>query len=178
MENTQRIIAVSRKLRITCKGLIICLPVIYGIFWTFFNQFYNMGPLVPLPVRVDHDLPRLTRSLAFLVDMIPMMAIIYGLRKLEDLFRLYEKGLIFTEQHVRCFRSLGRTLIVWVGCDVLRNSLLSMVLTLDKTPGTRVITVGLGSADFAAVFVGIVVVILSWVMDEGRKIQEDQALIV
>jgi hypothetical protein len=35
-----------------------------------------------------------------------------------------------------------------------------------------------GSADFAAVFVGIVVVILSWVMDEGRKIQEDQALIV
>jgi heme/copper-type cytochrome/quinol oxidase subunit 4 len=178
MENTQRIIAVSRKLRITCKGLIICLPVIYGVFWTFFNQFYNMGPFVPLPVRVDHDLPRLTRFLAFLVDLIPMVAIIYGLRKLEGLFLLYEKGLIFTEQHVRYFRSLGRTLIVWVGCDVVRNSLLSMVLTLDKAPGQRIITVGLGSADFAAIFVGIVVLIISWVMDEGRKIQEDQALII
>ncbi len=177
-QNTQRIMAVSRKLRLTCKWLIICLPVIYGIFWTFFNQLYGMGPLVPLPVRVDHDLPRLTRFLAFLVDMIPMVAIIYGLRKLEGLFLLYENSLIFTEQHVRCFRSLGRTLIVWVGCDVVRNSLLSIVLTLANPPGHRVVTVGLGSADFAAVFVGIVVLIISWVMDEGRKIQEDQALIV
>jgi hypothetical protein len=178
MENTQRIIAVSRQLRLTCKGLIICLPVIYGVFWTLFNQLYNMGPLIPLPVRVDHDLPGLTRFLAFMVDMIPMGVIIYGLQKLEGLFLLYENGLIFTEQHVRCFRSLGRALIVWVGCDVVRNSLLSMVLTLDNPPGQRVITVGLGSADFAAVFVGIVVLIISWVMDEGRKIQEDQALIV
>lgn len=178
MENTQRIISVSRKLRITCKGLIICLPVIYALLWTFFNQLYGMGPLVPLPVRVDHYLPPLTRFLAFLADMIPLGVMIYGLRKLEGLFRLYEHGLIFTEQHVRYFRSLGRTLIVWVGCDVVRNSLLSMVLTLDKPPGQRVITVGLGSADFAAIFVGIVVLIISWVMDEGRKIQEEQALIV
>ncbi len=178
MENTQRIIAVSRKLRLTCKGLIICLPILYGVFWALFNQLYTMGPLIPLPVRVDHDLPGLTRFLAFMVDMIPMGVIIYGLQKLEGLFLLYENGLIFTEQHVNCFRSLGRALIVWVGCDVVRNSLLSVVLTLDNPPGQRVITVGLGSADFAAVFVGIVVLIISWVMDEGRKIQEEQALIV
>ena len=88
MENTQRIIAVSRKLRLTCKWLVICLPVIYGVFWTLFNQLYHMGPLIPLPVRVDHDLPGLTRFLAFVVDMIPMGVIIYGLRKLEGLFLL------------------------------------------------------------------------------------------
>ena len=110
--------------------------------------------------------------------MIPMVVIIFGLRKLESLFSLYEQGLIFTESNVKCFRSLGRGLIVWVGCDVVRNSLLSIVLTLDNPPGHRVVTVGLGSADFTAVFVGIVVLIISWVMDEGRKIQEDQALIV
>lgn len=177
-QNTERIMALSRKISLVCKWLIFCLPVVYGLFWTFFNQLYGMGPLPPLPVRVDHDLPVLTRVLAFLVDMIPMGVILYGLRKLEGLFRLYEKGMIFTEQNVQYFRSLGRALIVWVGCDVVRNSLLSIVLTLDNPPGHRVVTVGLGSADFAAVFVGIVVLIISWVMDEGRKIQEDQALIV
>jgi hypothetical protein len=178
MGNTQRIIAVSRKLRLACKWLIICLPGIYGLFWTFFNHFYTIGPLIPLPVRVDHDLSILSRFLAFLTDMIPMGVIIYGLRKLESLFSLYENGLIFTEQNVQCFRSLGRALLVWVACDVVRNSLLSIALTLDNPPGQRVITLGFGSADFTAVFVGIVVLIISWVMDEGRKIHEDQALIV
>jgi len=177
-QNTQRIMAFSRKIRLACKWLIFCLPVVYGLSWTFFNHLHHMGPLQPLPVHVDHDLPPLSRFLAFLVDMIPLGAIIYGLRKLEGLFGLYEHGLIFTAQHVRYFRSLGRTLIVWVGCDVVRSSLLSMVLTLDNPPGHRVITVGLGSADFAAIFVGVVVLIISWVMDEGRKIQEEQALIV
>jgi hypothetical protein len=176
--NTQRIMAVSRKLRLTCKWLIICLPVVYGLFWTFFNQLYNMGFLPPLPVRVDHYLPGLTRFLAFLVDMISGGVIMYGLRKLEGLFGLYENGIIFTEQNVKYFRSLGRVLIVWVVSDVVRNSLLSIVLTLDNPPGHRVITVGFGSADFTAIFVGIVVLIISWVMDEGRKIQEDQALII
>jgi hypothetical protein len=176
--NTRRIMRVSRKLRLTCKWLIICLPVVYGVLWTFFNQLYHMGPLIPLPVRVDHDLPRLTRFLAFWVDMIPAAVIIYGLRKLEGLFRLYEQGIIFTAQNVKYFHSLGRALLVWVGCDVVRNSLLSIVLTLDNPPGHRVITVGFGSADGAALFVGIVVLIISWVMDEGRKIQEEQALIV
>lgn len=178
MENTQRIVALSRKIRLICKGLFICLPVISGLFWTFFNQLYKLGPLPPLPVHVDHYLPGLTRFLAFLADLIPLGVIMYGLRKLESLFLLYENGLIFTEANVQCFRSLGRTLIVWVAGDMVRNSLLSMVLTLDKPPGQRLITVGLGSADFTAVFVGIVVLIISWVMDEGRKIHEDQALIV
>jgi hypothetical protein len=177
-QNTQRLMAVSRKIRLTCKWLIFCLPVLCALYWTFFNRIYHMGPLPPLPVRVDHDLPGLTRFLAFVVDLIPMGVIIYGLGKLEGLFGLYEKGRIFTAQNVAYFRSLGRTLIVWVGFDVVRNSLLSMVLTLDNPPGQRVITVGLGSADFTAIFVGIVVLIISWVMDEGRKIQEDQALIV
>jgi len=40
------------------------------------------------------------------------------------------------------------------------------------------ITVSFDSGEFTGVFVGIVVLIISWVMDEGRKIEEEQALIV
>lgn len=113
-----------------------------------------------------------------MTEMIPMAAMIYGLLKLRELFGLYEKGLIFTEKNVTCFRSLGRTLIIWVICDVVKNSLISIVLTLPNPPGHRMITVGLYSADFTAIFVGIVILIIAWVMDEARKIQEDQALII
>jgi uncharacterized membrane protein YvlD (DUF360 family) len=178
MENPQHIIVASRRLRRICTGLIILLPLTCALFWVFFNRIRGSTSMIPLPVPVTEDLPGLIRFFAFLAELLPMTALIYGLRKLRKLFRYYEKGLIFTEKNVACFRSLGRTLIAWVVCDVVKNSLLSIVLTLHNPPGQRLITVGLYSADFTAVFVGIVILIIAWVMDEARKIQEDQALII
>lgn len=178
MENTQRITSLSGKLGRVCTVLAFLLPAASAFFWTFFNSLFAMSPMVPLPVHVTGDLPGQTRLLAFLTDLIPLAAGIYALLKLRNLFRLYEKGLIFTELNVDCFRSLGRTLIVWVVCDVVRRTLLGIVLTMNNPPGKRMLVLGLDSGDFTGVFVGIVVLIISWVMDEARKIQEDQALIV
>jgi len=156
MDNTQRITALSRKLRLTCNGLVYCLPAACALVWFFFNRLYAYAPMIPLPVHVDHYLPGLTRFLAFLAELIPMAAVIYGLRKLGRLFSLYENGVIFTEQNVRCFRSLGRTLIVWAACHVVRTTLLSVIITIDNPPGKRIIALMLDSGDFAALFVGVV----------------------
>ena len=183
MENSQRITVASRRLRRTCTGLILFLPLMSALFWAFFNQHYGPASrvptsMIPLPVEVTQNLPGLIRLGAFVTEMIPLAAMIYGLLKLRELFHLYETGLIFTDKNVACFRSLGRALIAWVICDLVKNSLLSVVLTLPNPPGHRIITLGLYSADFAAIFVGIVILIIAWVMDEARKIQEDQALII
>jgi hypothetical protein len=134
--------------------------------------------MVPLPVQVSQELSGAIRLLAIATEMIPLTPMIYGLVKLKELFRLYENGHIFTTGNVACFRSLGRTLIAWVLCNVLKNSLLSVVLTLPHPPGQRIITLGLYSSEFTAIFVGIVILIIAWVMDEARMIQEDQALII
>lgn len=178
MDNAQRITTVSRKLRLVCIGLIFLQPIACGLFWIFFNRLYAIAPMVALPVHIDHNLSAVTRFLAFLSGLLPLGAVLYGLKRLKDLFALYEKGRIFTGENVACFRSLGRTLIVWSVCEVLRTSLLSIVLTLPNPPGHRMFTLGFDSAELAALFVGIVVAIISWVMDEARKIQEDQCLII
>lgn len=181
MENAQRIARVSRKLRLTCTVLVFGLPAIYALFWIFFNQIYfypAIQPSIPLPVPVNHHLSALTRFLAFVAGLIPLAVTLYGLQRLRELFMLYESGSIFTERNVSCLRRLGWTLIVWVGSDVVRWSLLGIVLTLGNPPGQRMLVVGLNGGDFIGVFVGIVVLTISWVMDEARKIEEDQALIV
>jgi len=178
VENTQRITIMSMRLKKTCTVLIYCLPLVSGLFWFFFNWLYARVPMIPLPVRLDHEVDGITRLFAFLADMIPVSVVIFGLFRLRILFSLYEKALIFTEQNVDCFRSLGRALILWAVCDVIRTSLLSVILTLQNPPGQRMITVSFDSGEFTGVFVGIVVLIISWVMDEGRKIEEEQALIV
>lgn len=178
MDTTQRITVVSRRLRFICIGLIICLPVLCGIFWALFNDLYALVPMISLPVRLDHDLPIHTRFLAFLSDLLPLSVTVYALMKLKFLFSLYEKGHIFTPDNVSCFRSLGRTMLIWVGCDIVNRTLLGIVLTLDNPPGKRLLVLGMDGGDFTGLFVGAAVLIISWVMDEARKMQEDQALII
>lgn len=178
MENALRITALSGKLARVCTVLSFCLPAACAFFWIFFNSLHATALMVALPVDVTGDVPGSTRFLAFLTDLIPLAAVTYALLKLRGLFRLYERGLIFTQLNVSCFRSLGRALIVWVACNVVRRTLLGLVLTMNNPPGKRMLVLGLDSGDFTGVFVGIVVLIISWVMDEARKIQEDQALII
>lgn len=179
MENTHRITTLSRRMKFICIGLIFCLPVICALFWIFFNYLYSVtGSMIPLPVRLDHDLATNSRFLAFLSTIPQLGVTIYGLWKLKELFALYEKSSIFTEENVNCFKSLGKALIAWVICDVAGNALLSMALTINNPPGQSVIVVGLNSGDFTGMFVGAVVLIISRVMDEARKIQDEQALII
>jgi Protein of unknown function (DUF2975) len=178
MRNALRITKLSRRLKFICIGLVFILPVLCAVFWVLFNRIYAIMPMISLPVRLDHDLTALTRLLAFLSDLLPLSAMIFGLLKLKALFSLYEKGHIFTKANVNCYRSLGRTLMVWVGCDIVNRALLGIVLTLDRGPGQRRLVIGLDGNDFAGIFVGIVILIIAWIMDEARKIQEDQALII
>ncbi len=181
MEDKQRIRTVSRRFKRICTGLIILLPLVEAVFWIYFNQIHSqavIGPMTPLPVRVDHDLSARSRLFAFLAGLPPMGATIFGLVKLKSLFHLYEDGLIFTELNVKCYRSLGQALIAWAGCDVVRFSLLAVALTIENPPGQRVITFGVNSGELTAVFVGLIVLLVSWVMDEARRMQEDQALII
>ncbi|MEN6623381.1 MAG: hypothetical protein ABFD50_17775, partial [Smithella sp.] len=93
MENIQRVTKLSRKMKFLCIGLIFCLPVICALFWTFFNYLYTAtGSVIPLPVRLDHDLAANSRFLAFLSTIPSLSVIIYGLWKLKELFALYENG--------------------------------------------------------------------------------------
>lgn len=178
MEDFQRITVVSHRLRLVCTGLVFCLPVLCAVFWILFNRIYALIPMISLPVHLDHRVTALPRLMAFLSDLVPLSALIYGLKKLNRLFLLYENGHIFTNENVDCYRRLGRALMVWVACDIVNRSLLGIALTLDNPPGKRLLVIGLDGGDFTGVFVGLVILIIAWVMEEGRKIREDQALII
>jgi hypothetical protein len=125
------------------------------------------------PVVPDHDLSAMTRLLAFIVQLIPNGVIIYGFIKLRSLFVLYEKAIFFSKDNVACFRGIGKAFIIWVMADIIMSqALLSVVLTAQEDP--CILTAGVGSGNLKAMFVGVVVLVISWTMDEGRKIKEEQ----
>ncbi len=77
------------------------------------------------------------------------------------LFRLYGRGILFSTKNVTCIRFLGWWLIIdWV-IDYQMQGLLKD-MDLSSTP----------------VFVGFLIIFVAWIMDEGRKIQEEQELTV
>jgi hypothetical protein len=102
---------------------------------------------------------------------------IAGLLTLIKLFKLYEKGKIFTRDNVRCFRRLGYILIIWTFTSVLYDVVISGILTHAPIK-PLLFGMSLRSADFTTLIIGGIILVISWVMNEGCKLEEEQALTI
>jgi hypothetical protein len=77
------------------------------------------------------------------------------------LFWLYGKGILFSVKNVNCLRFLGYYCIInWFVDLEMQGHLHDMDLST------------------APIFVGFFIIFFAWIMDEGRKIQEEQELTV
>jgi len=93
--------------------------------------------------------------------MVKMGLAFIGAGMMLRLFRLYGRGLLFTAKNVTCIRFLGWWLILgWVTDYQMQSWLQDM--DLSSTPA----------------IVGFLIIFVAWIMDEGRKMQEEQALTV
>ncbi|MBU2469794.1 MAG: DUF2975 domain-containing protein [Proteobacteria bacterium] len=175
-QQVERIAKVSARLRLVSTLLMFAIPVALALCWAFMENL----PLVNarLPVKVDANLPLISRILAFIASMIPGGVAIYALSRLRRLFDLYAHGVIFRPANVQCFRQLGWSLFAWAGASFLFNALAGIILTFHWKPGTRLLILSLDSQDMLAVFTGLVVITVAWVMDQGRKLNEEQELFV
>ncbi len=178
MDNKERIIRASRRLKYICTALVFAVPLICILYWCFFNHVRHLPNMANFPVPVTGDLPATARVLAFFTDLIPLSVFVYGVHVLGKLFRLYENGIIFAKANVDCFNRLGRAMIIWTACHIMNNSLISIALTLHHPPGQRMVTFGFEGSDFSALFVGATILTITWVMDEARKIKEDHELFI
>jgi hypothetical protein len=113
--------------------------------------------------------------------------------KLAQLFQFYESGQIFAGKTIHCIKMLGAIWIAgWLLLTAWHFSPLPTMPVQAATPvGAHVVKTGehryrfgfvsfdFGTGiDFGQLFGGIVILLGAWIMDEGRKIQEEQELTV
>jgi hypothetical protein len=194
MSNISRIKSVSHKFRLFFTFWLVCTPILYILYWVFFNDLpvlARSGGLPPTivmprlfvrvsglsPIIVSQDLSMKFRFTAFIVSLIPMSIDIAGLLTLVKLFKLYEKGKIFTIDNVKCFRRLGYILIIWAFASVLYDMIISGVLTHTQIK-PLLFGMSLRSADLTTLIIGGIVLVISWVMNEGCKLEEEHALTI
>lgn len=178
MDNKAKIERVSRMLSLAALALVWFTPLLLATYWWFFNDFPAvMKAQLPLPPG-RADLPAVNRFFCLLAGTLPAGAAMYGFAALRRLFALYASGEVFSRRNVRCYHRLGRTLLFWAGAMVVHTTLLSLAMSLGMPPGQRHVVVGFGGAECMAVLAGLAALVISWVMDEARRIDEDQALTI
>ncbi len=175
-EQIQRIATISARLRLVCTVLMAALPIVLALCWAFMEHLPFVNSRLPVPV--DHSLPLVSRWLGFVASLLPGGVAIYALSRLRRLFGLYAQGIIFQADNVECFRQLGWSLFAWAGASLLFNTLAGLILTFHWKPGTRLLVITLEIQDLLAVFGGLVVLTIAWVMDQGRRLREEQELYV
>jgi hypothetical protein len=101
-----------------------------------------------------------------------------GIWHLIQLFKLYANRSIFTPKHVTYFRRLGYVLLVWTFSGILYHTVLSMIFSLAMSPRFLTVSLGFSSMDLTALVIGGIVVMISWIMEEGRKLHDEQTLFI
>lgn len=179
-----RISKVSRVLRVVFLAIIILMPVINALVWINLEKISPIGlaklfPSLPLDdLSIRMPLSAQTRVLGFLVMMIPTGIHMLAFFLLFRLFGLYARGEIFTEHAVGYIRKAGYTLLAVQAINPLHGALISLVLTMQNPAGMRAVSVGINSTDISGMIIAFLVVLVSWIMDEGRKLKEEESLVI
>ncbi len=186
-----RIQKVSTYLLAIFNLLLIILPLFVLILWVFmeyapikvaiseglfFNPVHTPEGIVNLSTIQWTPLPRFTGLMASLVGLLP---ILLGLIVLKPVFRNYKTAEIFNAYNARHYKYLGWLFFLdALLTKPLSGMLMVLSVTLSNPPGHRFVQIGFGTPNMEELLCGVLVIVISWVMVEGYKLQEDQKFIV
>lgn len=180
MDNIGKIKKVSTVIKGASTLLMAVLVLGDVLFWVFINSINQQLVTVnskPVPLA-SGELTVPLILVGFLVSLLPLSALLYGLLNLRRLFSDYSRGEIFASGHLLLFRKMVKSIVICVFFSVVYESAKSVLFSLGNPPGHRVLEIGFSSDKvFILLFCGIIWVI-AWIMDEGYRLSEENRLTV
>lgn len=176
-EARQRISLVSKRFSIACMWLMAGTLVVIAAYWlmvspeTLSRQW--LSGLVPV-----HTLTPALRGVGLGLTFIAALPVLSGLNHLRRLFLLYARGTMFSKSNVQALRGLGWCLIFFAIVQVLFTPAMALALSAGNPPGERLLSLGVTAGMLEAAIVGGLLLVIAWVMNEARKIDEEQQLTV
>ncbi|TMX46649.1 DUF2975 domain-containing protein [Photobacterium damselae] len=170
----------SRRVRLFFQCLLFLTPIGVCYYWLTGqtpNDFLTMMGFVQTSIDIgsytQQPLTMMTRILAMISSLLLSGVILYALRVLIHLFKNYEQNEIFTLDNAKCYRKLGYSIFYWVGSSVVYGTAMSVILSFNNPPGERLLTVTFAGIDFLTLIFGMIILIISWVMQEGFRIADE-----
>lgn len=178
--NIDKIQRVSYFFRKIFQVLIIAIPLALTIFWINaqylrIHYSHTSSMFLPSEIVIAHALTATNTALGLSTSLLFKhsftMLILYFLIAL---FKLYEKGEIFAQRSVNYLKNIGYTLLIGQIANVLYDLIMSFALTFNNPPGQRYSAFTFGTGNVYVIFIALMVILISWIMSEGCKLQEEQ----
>ncbi|MGJ3493205.1 hypothetical protein PsalN5692_02190 [Piscirickettsia salmonis] len=168
---------VSFVIQCLCWLIIITLPIPYIIYWLY-NGTWAEQPASALSVSTIIELGYPLRSLIFATSFLPVTTYIFACYQLIRIFKNYAVGQIFVLDNVRHYRHLGLAALIWAILTPLSKSLLSILTTYMNPPGYRFFNLQFNDGTIIALFIGLMLIVISWVMREACQLKQQQELTI
>ncbi len=158
-----------------CYILLFVIPLATAFLWINFDL---IGPMVFAQLNLVYDPDRIdyaTRIWGFLASMIPGGLWMYGLFHLRHMFAECAGERYFSALSVNSFRKFSWVAFVQVFAVICQSSLVSVILTYHQPAGQKQLVVSISSHQLYALFVGLLLVVISHILAEGKNIADDNA---
>lgn len=124
-------------------------------------------------------LTELAKSIGLLTSLLCTVPTWLGLFFLRAAFKNYIRGQIFVFENAKSYQKLGWLFFLSaLLIQPLAGLGMTLVATLSNPPGHRYITLSFGTPNLETIFCGIILIIISWVMLEGHRLQSEQELTI
>jgi hypothetical protein len=120
-------------------------------------------------------LPLHSRVAAGLWSLVPSGIVLLGLLRLWQLFGEYAVGRVFSGRALASLRGFARCVLATGVVAPFYGALLSVIVTWDRAPGTRLLNVQFDSGNYAMILLGAVMLAIAGVMAEAARVAEDNA---
>lgn len=117
----------------------------------------------------------LSKALAFSSDILNILPFFLSLFILKSIFKNYQKNDIFSSANAIHYKKLGWLFLI--DAFIIKsfsNTLMILAVTLTNAPGHRYINIHFGAPNLKALFFGILLIVISWVMLEASKLHDEQ----
>jgi len=176
---------VSGHFRRFFTALLFLLPVFYLFFWLNVNEHYNFNTkfgwsfdFLPRLSYVTTPFSFTQRAIAFSTNLIPLGLDLLILYLLTNLFRLYEQAKYFSMQAVNNIRRIGIVMLIGELVNPFCQAFTTAALSWSNPPGQRYFSITLSNDNISTIIIALLIILVSWIMAEGMRLNDEQQLTV
>lgn len=164
-------------LRVFFQIAFILWPIMVICYWAFSQylipNFTHLISLIPANLEILHPITATDVFWGIVISILPSIIIMTILYFLINLFKLYEQGKIFTLQNVKYLKHIGITMLIGQVVNFVYEGLISFALTFHNPHGHQVSSFYFGTDDIYNIVIAIMIIVISWIMAEGCKLQDE-----
>jgi hypothetical protein len=177
MNNLSRIKRVSQFCHFLLTFTLIVLPIFEILVWVFINDksgIFEINIAQQNHANLTVDL----QIIGFLISLLPLASLMYIVITIRKLFSFYKNGIIFSLDQVLIFKKIAKGMVFWIIFSIINAAALSVIFSWNNPEGERFFSISLNSDQVAILIISLIILVISWVMDEGRILSEENKLII